>query len=89
MYAQEMGRIADDPYGAALTEPKLWAASPKSANGSITGCDGKNGAKWAFLKGKISSSTFKESGNYSVTQISDASKSVTKLYLYSKTNWSS
>lgn len=45
MYAQEIGNIADDPKGAALTEPKLCAASPKSANGSTTGCDGKKGAR--------------------------------------------
>lgn len=37
MYAHEIGRIAEDPNGAALTEPKLCAASPKSANGSTTG----------------------------------------------------
>jgi hypothetical protein len=49
IYAQEMGKIAEDPKGAALTEPKLCAASPKSANGFTTGCDGKNGAKCAFL----------------------------------------
>lgn len=50
MYAQEIGRIAEDPNGAALTDPKLWAASPKSARGSTTGWDGKKGARWAFLK---------------------------------------
>lgn len=33
IYAHEIGRIADEPYGAALTEPKLCAESPRSITG--------------------------------------------------------
>lgn len=40
-----MGRMADEPHGAALTTPNDFAMSP----GAITGCEGRNGAKWALL----------------------------------------
>jgi hypothetical protein len=45
IYAHEMGRIADDPNGAALTTPNDLEWRPISAIGFTTGCVGKNGAK--------------------------------------------
>lgn len=44
-----MGRIADDPNGAALTTPNDLEWRPISAIGFTMGCVGKNGAKCAFL----------------------------------------
>ena len=37
MYAHEIGRIADDPYGAALTTPNERDSTPISAIGFTTG----------------------------------------------------
>lgn len=43
-----MGKMALDPKGAALTTPKDWFLCPRSPSGFTTGCDGRNGAKWAL-----------------------------------------
>jgi hypothetical protein len=37
IYAQEMGRMAEDPNGAALTTPNDLELDPREASGSITG----------------------------------------------------
>lgn len=47
MYAHDIGKMAEEPQGAAETTPKLWASSTCNI-GLITGCDGKNDAKCFF-----------------------------------------
>lgn len=46
MYAQEIGKIAEEPNGAALTTPNDLDSFPIDANGFTTGCEGRNGARW-------------------------------------------
>ena len=45
-----MGKMAADPKGAALTTPKGLALLPIfwALPVEITGCEGKNGAKWVL-----------------------------------------
>lgn len=51
MYAHEMGKMADDPQGAAQTAPNECRGSPpRATEGSATGCEGRKGARWALLK---------------------------------------
>lgn len=49
MYAYEIGRINDEPNGAAATVPKGFTSDTAgSPPVGITGCDGRNGAKCAL-----------------------------------------
>ena len=50
MYAHEIGSIAADPYGAALTTPKGLALFPILDCDPVlmTGCDGRYGERWAL-----------------------------------------
>lgn len=50
MYAHEIGRIAEEPHGAALTTPNDFALDPRACNGFIIGWLGKKGDKWDFLE---------------------------------------
>ena len=50
MYAQDMGRMAADPNGAALTTPKGLALLPIVRCDPVctTGCEGRKGARCAL-----------------------------------------
>lgn len=50
MYAQEIGRIAEEPYGAAETAPRPSVICDFPVWMSISGCFGRNGARCFFLK---------------------------------------
>ncbi len=45
MYAHEIGKIAEEPKGAALTTPNDLESFPIDAKGLITGCEGRKGAR--------------------------------------------
>ena len=48
MYIQEIGRISDEPYGAAATALSAPRLSPVDGSTGNTEWPGKNGARWAF-----------------------------------------
>merc|ERR1719486_1453933 len=48
MYIQEMGRINEEPYGAAATAESAPLESPVDGSTGNTECPGKNGARCAF-----------------------------------------